>query len=134
MLAVFTVSNLDDEAVSMPGDAPGTLRQAIFDANATPAADTIVFADGLAGTILLTEGELEVTRALTITGPGAKQLTLEAFDPTSDPDNGDGNRIFLIEDGLSGANFSVELNRLTTLPAEICAAYRAAASPSTAPI
>jgi hypothetical protein len=113
MLAVFTVNNLDDGAVTMPGDAPGTLRQAIFDANATPAADTIVFADGLAGTILLTAGQLEVTRALTITGPGAKQLTLEAFDPTSDPDNGDGNRIFLIEDGLPGANISVELSGLT---------------------
>lgn len=113
MLAVFTVNNLDDDVVTMAGDAPGTLRQAIFDANATPAADTIVFANGLSGTILLTEGELEITRSLTINGPGAVQLVVEAFDSTPDDDNADGNRIFFIEDGLPGANISVELNGLT---------------------
>ena len=101
LLAIFTVTNLDDAAVLMEGDAPGTLRQAIFDANAVAGADEIVFAAGLSGTILLTEGQLEITESVTVTGPGALQLTLEAFDPTPNDDNGDGNRIFLIDDGMS---------------------------------
>ena len=101
LLAVFTVTNLNDASVVMAGEAPGTLRQAIFDANAAAGADEIVFAGGLSGTILLTEGQLEITESATVTGPGALQLTLEAFDPTPSDDNGDGDRIFLIDDGTA---------------------------------
>jgi hypothetical protein len=53
MLAVFTVTNLDDAPVGMSGDAPGTLRQAVFDANSSPGADIIRFAPGLGGTVNL---------------------------------------------------------------------------------
>jgi CSLREA domain-containing protein len=101
LLAVFTVDNLNDEAVTMAGDSPGTLRQAIFDANQASGPDEIVFAEGLAGTISLIDNELRISDAVSVHGPGATQLVLEAFDPTPDEDNGDGDRIFLIDDGAT---------------------------------
>lgn len=62
------------------GNGPGSLRQAVFDANATPGRDTITFA--VTGTIALSSGglptgSLEVTNDLTILGPGASLLTVE---------------------------------------------------------
>ena len=36
VLATFTVSNLNDGPVAAEGDLPGSLRQAIFDANDKP--------------------------------------------------------------------------------------------------
>ncbi|MCI0492873.1 MAG: hypothetical protein L0Z07_08045, partial [Planctomycetes bacterium] len=103
-MAVFTVTNLNDAAVIAAGDAPGTLRQAIFDANAALGADDIAFQAGLTGTILLTKGELAITEALTITGPGAAMLTVDASgnDPTPLVDDGLGSRIFNINDGVAG--------------------------------
>jgi hypothetical protein len=53
LLATFTVNRLVDLPVANAGDAPGTLRQAIFDANSAPGADTIQFSAGLSGTINL---------------------------------------------------------------------------------
>lgn len=61
--ATFVVSNKNDAGV-------GSLRQAVADANALTGADTISFASGLRGTILLTSGQLDVTDDLTISGPG----------------------------------------------------------------
>ena len=40
MLAVFSVTNLSDGPVVMAGDLPGSLRQAIFDSNASGTDDT----------------------------------------------------------------------------------------------
>jgi hypothetical protein len=76
MLATFTVTNLSDGAVNFPGNAPGTLRQAIYDANNTPGGDIIQFAGGLSGSINLSiAGDnsfgptaLLVTSAITIQG------------------------------------------------------------------
>jgi hypothetical protein len=62
----ITVTNLDD-------DGPGSLRQAIDDAD---PGDTIEFAAGLTGTITLTTGELDIREDLTINGPGADRLTV----------------------------------------------------------
>ncbi|HXI28084.1 MAG TPA: choice-of-anchor Q domain-containing protein, partial [Vicinamibacterales bacterium] len=53
---------------------PGSLRQAIVDACAT---DTITFAPGIGPSIDLTSGELVIDKDLTITGPGAKLLTVQ---------------------------------------------------------
>ena len=75
MLATFTVTSLADGPVMMAGDQPGTLRQAIYDANAAPAEDEIVFE--VDGSILLTEGELVVTEGLTLLGPGQEMLTID---------------------------------------------------------
>ena len=67
--ATFTVTNLNDSG-------EGSLRQAIFDANANAGADTIDFQDELVGTITLTSGELVITDDLTINGPGIFAITV----------------------------------------------------------
>ena len=66
--ATFTVTNLNDSG-------PGSLRQAVLNANATGGADTIQFQAGLVGTITLTSN-IEITDSLTINGPAASQLTI----------------------------------------------------------
>lgn len=58
--AVFTVTNAGDAG-------PGTLRDAIALANATPAPDSIVFAAGI-GTVTITSGELALDAPITIDG------------------------------------------------------------------
>ena len=86
MLAVFSVDNLNDAGL-------GSLRQAIDDANALVGADTVEFQAGLSGTMALTSGEMTITDDLTIDGPGAAQLTIDAqqasrifhVTPTSGP-------------------------------------------------
>jgi predicted outer membrane repeat protein len=64
--ATFTVTNTNDSG-------PGSLRQAVLDANAAVGADTITFAQGLAGVIPLSTGQLSLTNTpnneLTIVGP-----------------------------------------------------------------
>jgi len=62
--ATITVINTNDSA-------PGSLRQALVDAN---DGDTIDFAG--TGTIGLTSGELLVNKVLTISGPGAENLAV----------------------------------------------------------
>ena len=47
MLTTFTVTSLSDATVNGSGNAPGTLRQAIYDANISSDADIIDFAAGL---------------------------------------------------------------------------------------
>lgn len=60
----FTVMNLDDSG-------PGSLRDAIDQANSNLGPDSIDFQDELAGTITLTSGQLPtITEDLTINGPG----------------------------------------------------------------
>lgn len=64
--SILVVTNLAD-------GAPGSLREAIAAAH---AADTISFA--VRGTIVLTNGELLVTKNLKIAGPGATNLAVSA--------------------------------------------------------
>ena len=68
--ATYTVVNLDDAG-------PGSLRQAITDANANAGADTIVFNAGLTGTITLASDFPNISDALTISGPGEEALTID---------------------------------------------------------
>jgi CSLREA domain-containing protein len=90
----YTVgTNADDStggACTTPANTDCSLREAISLANAnTPDADTIVFNSNLTGsTISLTSGELEITEAVDINGPGASNLTL---------DGGGNHRIFYVE-------------------------------------
>jgi hypothetical protein len=73
-----TVTNTNDSGT-------GSLRQAII---ATPADGTIDFAlSGCPCTIVLTSGELSITRPVTIIGPGPNQLTISGNNAS---------RIFLI--------------------------------------
>ena len=77
----------------------GSLRQAIADA---PTGDTITFTipsldlgctSGVC-TITLTSGELVIDKELTISGPGADQLTISGNDTS---------RVFFINPGAPGA-------------------------------
>src|SRR5262249_47991592 len=61
-----TVTTLNDAG-------PGSLRDAIV---ITPSGGTVDFQAGLTGTILLSTGELAITKDLTIAGPGADVLTV----------------------------------------------------------
>ncbi len=67
--ATFTVNNLNDSGF-------GSLRDAIAQANANPGADTIGFT--VTGTILLTSGQIAINGPLSIVGPGAASLTIDA--------------------------------------------------------
>lgn len=79
MLATFTVTSLSDATVTGPGNAPGTLRQAIYDANISSDSDIIDFALGVSGDLRLSIAEdsaiglsaLLVTSPITIQGNAA---------------------------------------------------------------
>src|SRR5262245_41737675 len=71
--STFTVLDLADSG-------PGSLRQAVLDANGNPGADQIGFAPELSGTIALTNGQLNITDDLTIDGPGADRLAVSGND------------------------------------------------------
>src|SRR5262249_7920792 len=72
--STFTVHNLADSG-------PGSLRQAILDANTQPGADLIRFAPAARdGTIALTTGELTITDDLILDGPGADRLAVSGND------------------------------------------------------
>lgn len=103
--ATYTVTNTNDSGA-------GSLRDAVAQANLNPGADTINFA--VTGTITLTSGLIRIESGpLTITGPGAANLTI------------DGNlnsRIFAVIDGpttpacpaLTGpADYAVAISGLT---------------------
>ena len=98
LLAVFSVSNLGDAGA-------GSLRQAMIDANGAAGADTIDFS--VTGTINIASQLPTITDDVTITGPGADQLTIDAGDGTDNTfGTGDGFRIFNI--GTAG-DFDTEL-------------------------
>ncbi len=115
LLAVVTVDT-DQDIVDF-NDGVTSLREAIFATNLVDGADEIVFDFGQDGpaTILLTQGELAVTDSLTINGPGASLLTIDASgnDPTPDENNGDGSRVFNIDDGGFNNLIQVTLAGLT---------------------
>ncbi len=116
MLAAVTVDTQLDLVDA--SDGVTSLREAIVITNQNIAPDVIDFASSLAGqTILLTMGELAVTDDLTISGPGANQLTIDASgnDPTPSDDNGDGSRVFNIDNdnSLSSLEFSISGLTLT---------------------
>src|SRR5437016_3636931 len=93
MLTTFTVTNLNDAVVVAAGSAPGTLRQAIFDANSAPEPDVIEFAAGLSGSVNLTvignidlaagASSLLITSPVTIRG-NASGITIAAGATATD--------------------------------------------------
>src|SRR5262249_40513612 len=83
--STFLVSNLADSG-------PGSLRQAVLDANTHPGPDQITFAPQLHGTIALTSGQLEVTNDLTIVGLGATRLAVSGTDHS---------RVFALDAGIT---------------------------------
>lgn len=93
--ASFTVTNLADAG-------PGSLRQAIDDANGAAGADDIVFQAGLSGTITLATGQLSITDSVTITGPGAANLSVSGNNAS---------RVFYLYSG--SAEIDVTLSGMT---------------------
>ena len=86
----FTVTGLGDNGAG--SGYVGDLRYCVNAANTNgEASNRIVFQDGLAGTITLAQGELDVTKSLEIDGPGESLLTISGnhesgvFALTSDP-------------------------------------------------
>lgn len=119
LLATFTVSNLNDSGA-------GSLRQAVIDANTAAGAD-VIDATGVVGTITLTTGQVTITEALNIEGPGANRLTISGNNASivieiegggnydiSDVTIADGNNESNAGGGVRIANSSalVFLNRL----------------------
>src|SRR5437868_1929188 len=103
LLAVFTVDNPFDTPVA----GLTSLREAIGAANSTTGADEIQFNPGLFAngsvTIVLRQGELSISDSLTISGPGANLLTIDASgnDPTPQQVNADGSHVFRMSNGNS---------------------------------
>ena len=93
LLSTFSVLNFLDSG-------PGSLREAITNANGAPGADLIRFAPAARdGTIALTSGQLSITDDLTIDGPGANRLTISGNNAS---------RVF----SISGSTTDVEITSL----------------------
>ena len=94
MLTTITVNSVLDNIIG--GDGLTTLREAIIAANQFPDADCITFAlPAGQDTITLTEGELDITGAVTIDAQG-QNVTIDASGNDSTPlvDDNNGSRIF----------------------------------------
>jgi hypothetical protein len=116
LLSVATVNTAMD--VVDLGDGVTSLREAVLITNILDGHDTIQFAESLHGqTISLSAGELAITDALTIVGPGGNLIVIDATasDDTPDLNDRQGNRIFNINDGdvLSAIEVSVSGVSLT---------------------
>ncbi len=99
-LLAITVNTLADEIDGV--DVGGiSLREAVA---AAGQGETINFAAELTAggpaTILLTKGELFISKSLTIEGPGADLLTIDASGSDASPtvNNGTGSRVFHLND------------------------------------
>lgn len=79
-MATFTVNTLVDEnnGINVGGVS---LRDAIAAANTASGADVILFDSSLLGTIILSNGQLTITDALTINGLGANLLSVSGNKP-----------------------------------------------------
>lgn len=119
-LLAITVTTLVDEADGSIVDGDVSLRDAISQA---PSGETIEFAAALTNggpaTINLTLGQLVISKSLTISGPGANLLTIDASgnDPTPNVNNGNGSRVFNVNDGVT-ARSNVLIRRLSLTGAD----------------
>ena len=111
LLATLTVTTLAD-TVDL-ADGLTSLREAIFATNLVAGPDIIEFSSKLPGIVTLTQGELRITDALTIRHQGGL-ITLDALasDPTPTMNNGDGSRIFHVDDGSSTSFIEVVIEGL----------------------
>jgi hypothetical protein len=109
-LLSITVNSLVDEADGSIVDGDISLRDAIVG-----AAQGEIIDFSIIGRINLTLGHITINKNLTITGPGAGLLTIDAAgnDPTPDQNNGDGSRVFDIGDNISFAVTNVSVSGLS---------------------
>ncbi|TWT35311.1 hypothetical protein KOR34_02010 [Posidoniimonas corsicana] len=106
MLAVFTVDNLNDTGA-------GSLRDAITMANGSVGLDTVIFDSAVfasAQTIAIASQLPTITDDLTITGPGADLLTIDAGGGGNGIGDLNGYRHFEIDNGVNGADLSVTIS------------------------
>ena len=112
----LVVDTLTDELDGSVADGDVSLRDAI--AVAVPGA-TIEFAAALTSggpaTIDLSLGQLLIDKSLSIVGPGASLLSIDASasDLTPNTDNGDGSRVFNVDDGNADTHKVVAISGLT---------------------
>ena len=88
VLAAFTVVTTGDAGGGTCSAVECTLRDAVAASNAAVGADTISFDPSVTGTITTLSGsggEIEVTDSVTITGPGAAAITIDANASVGDP-------------------------------------------------
>jgi hypothetical protein len=106
LLAIVTVNTTIDEN---NGTGNTSLREAVATAN---SGDTIQFAPSVTGTINLASfGQIQISKNLTIQGPGSSVLTVRAYDPDGS-NNSNGARIFLV-DGSGTLNVTISGLTLT---------------------
>jgi hypothetical protein len=112
LLVVFTASPVFAnptlrEVTNNNDSGPGSLRQAIFDADNSNTGDTILFV-GVSGTITLTLGTLVIEHSLTISGPGASTLAVSG---------GGTSQVFVIKSGatVSISGLTIENGFTSTL-------------------
>jgi hypothetical protein len=77
MLAAPAQANTYTVTINADSGA-GSLRDAISHVNADSSADVIQFASNVTGQISLTSGQLTITNSVTIEGPGANVLAVDA--------------------------------------------------------
>ena len=108
LAADYIVTTEVDEEVASGGSIVGddnlwSLREAIQAANDTDGMQTIEIPSTIGNRIDLSLGRLEITSELTITGPGADQLTIDA---------GGNSRVFSIDDGDDNSALDVSISGL----------------------
>jgi predicted outer membrane repeat protein len=94
----FVVTTTDEHSDGLCGIADCTLIEALAASNANASANTITFASGVSGTIFNSFGPgRSITHPVTITGPGARTLTI---------DGKGAHRIFNIQAGAGSVSIS----------------------------
>jgi hypothetical protein len=108
LLGSFKVDLPNTYVVTNSNDSgPGSLRNAIAAANLTDSPDTITFSPGFFNvprTIMLTTGQLAITRPVMVQGPGAGLVTVSG---------GLTSRIFSVDDGSAATSMAVSLSGMT---------------------
>lgn len=95
--ATYTVTTTADNESNGCGLGQCTLREAITSSNALLGSDTILFQNGLTGTIILSGSHLPITSDITITGPGARNLSVSGNNAS---------RVFVVSGSGTDANIS----------------------------
>jgi Right handed beta helix region len=91
VLSTFTVANLNDSG-------SGSLRQAILDANGHGGANTIAFASGVTGAIVLASSLPDLSTNIDLEGPGSANLTVQFASVGIPP----ASNIFHVVSGATG--------------------------------
>lgn len=97
MAATYQVINTNDAG-------PGSLRQAVVDANENAGTDQISFDSSVSGTLNLVSGPLELLDSVSVKGPGQALLTVDA---------GGSSEIFVVSDSAPVSAIEVSVSDLT---------------------